>query len=346
MCVQTATLRDGTIINCRKCWQCRERKVDDWVGRCVAESKIAASSHSITLTYGQSESGSVDHLRAAILTYSDVQRMFWHLRADGYKFKYFAVGEYGSMKGRSHWHLVMFWEGEAPPHELSTTSAKRFHNKYWPHGFQHWEKPNAKSIRYVCKYLQKDIGKDERQGHLAMSKKPPLGHEYFQRLALKYVDQGLAPQTLEYKFNEIRNADRSPKKFIMSGVTAQNFLRKYVDEWDRKHGWKTMPNSELVEEYLDAEAAKLPRLSLELERMEREAAANREMEKQLDIKETEDGEAEIRRKQIFQDEYCQALKEVERAKEFWQGREERKRKHKAETARANDENRITKLRAG
>ncbi|WP_221724636.1 hypothetical protein, partial [Ochrobactrum sp. SFR4] len=64
-----------------------ETKIDDWVGRCVAENKTAIAAHSISLTYGRDENDSVDHLHAAWLTYSDVQKYFKRLRKAKYKFR-------------------------------------------------------------------------------------------------------------------------------------------------------------------------------------------------------------------------------------------------------------------
>ena len=253
MCTQPGLLPDGTEFACRKCWQCRERKIDDWVGRCIAENKTAIAAHSITLTYGRDELGEEDHFRAAWLTYSDVQKYFKRLRKDGYKFRYLVAGEYGSTKGRAHWHLLMFWENKVPPHELTTVVAKRFDNKYWPHGYQHWEKPTAASIRYVCKYIQKDIGKEERQGHLSMSKKPPLGYAYFRNLAQKYVDAGLAPQNLEYHFPEVKDKNGRPKQFHMTGTTARNFIEQYKALWLDQQGGHH-PNSTLIDEYDDKQA--------------------------------------------------------------------------------------------
>ncbi|MER9489796.1 hypothetical protein NKI50_28135 [Mesorhizobium sp. M0563] len=253
MCLNPGRLPDGTEFACRKCWQCSERRIDDWVGRCLAENKTANVGHSITLTYGRDEDGNEDHFRAAWLTYSDVQKFFKLLRRDGYKFRYLVCGEYGSEKGRAHWHLLMFWQGKVPPHELTTSrwNQKRFENKYWPHGFQHWEKPNAKSIRYVCKYIQKDIGKDERQGHISMSKKPPLGDQYFYELALKYVKAGLAPQDLTYRFPEVKDTKGKPKLFFMGGATAQNFIRYYQALWFLHQSAKHHPNSTIIEEHDD-----------------------------------------------------------------------------------------------
>lgn len=250
MCTTPSLLPDGTEVSCRKCWQCLERKIDDWVGRCIAENKTAIAAHSITLTYGRDENGNEDHYRAAWLTYSDIQKFFKRLRRDGYKFRYLVCGEYGSTKGRAHWHLLMFWTNKVPPHELTTRVAKRFENKYWPHGYQHWEKPTPASIRYVCKYIQKDIGKEEKQGHLSMSKKPPLGFLYFQNLARKYVDAGLAPQDLVYRFPEVRDKNGKPKDFHMTGTTARNFIEQYKSLWSLTQGGH-FPNSTLIEEHDD-----------------------------------------------------------------------------------------------
>ena len=74
MCKAPTVLADGTETECRLCWQCRDRKITDWVGRCIAESKTAVGSHAVTLTYGVDAYGSTDHARTAVLTYSDVQK--------------------------------------------------------------------------------------------------------------------------------------------------------------------------------------------------------------------------------------------------------------------------------
>ncbi|TIS17093.1 MAG: hypothetical protein E5X07_34615, partial [Mesorhizobium sp.] len=163
MCANPRHLPDGIEVACHKCWQCRENRINDWVGRCIAESKTARATHSITLTYGRDDAGIEDHLRAALLTYSDVQKYLKRLRKDGYPCRYFVAGEYGSEKGRAHWHLIIFWQDRVPEHELN----RRFLQKHWTHGWSHWELPSYASIRYVMKYISKDIGVAERQGHVS-----------------------------------------------------------------------------------------------------------------------------------------------------------------------------------
>lgn len=175
MCIAPNKLADGTLVACRKCWQCWERKIDDVVGRCIAESQDAKRTFSITLTYGRDEMDKADHIRAALLTYSDVQKYMKRLRESGYVVRYFAVGEYGSMKGRAHWHLITFYysnqhviearkalnaeiaagrkkgklrpipDGMVPEHEISTRGPDgkledvRFSEAHWQHGWSCWE---------------------------------------------------------------------------------------------------------------------------------------------------------------------------------------------------------------
>jgi len=248
MCISPGLLKTGQLIGCRECWQCREHKINDWVGRNIAENKTASSSNFVTLTYGHDMTyGSVDHERAAILTYSDVQKFFKRLRKAGHNCRYFCVGEYGSLKGRAHWHILIYWLGKAPQFNLDTRES----SKFWDHGFVRWEQLNSSSIRYACKYLQKDMGKLARQAHLAMSKKPPLGHEFFQRRAQQHVDQFLAPQDLLYSWPDVVDKQGRPIKFHMHGVTATNFLQAYIDRWKATHGDLHDPHSDLVEAYRD-----------------------------------------------------------------------------------------------
>ena len=251
MCIEPALLPSGTSVPCRKCWLCIENKVDDWVGRCIAESQTATATRSITLTYGRDEQGNADHMRSAVLTYSDVQKYFKLLRRHGYPCRYLAVGEYGTEKGRAHWHCIVFFQNEVPKHILADgENDQRFMERHWPHGFSYWEEVSAASIRYVCKYINKGMGADGRQGHFSLSKKPPLGHEYFQDLALRYVKQGVAPLEPYYWFPDVLGSDGRPFKFYMRGVTLDNFCRAFILQW-----WKAYnthpPISRLIEEFCD-----------------------------------------------------------------------------------------------
>lgn len=261
MCVNPMKISDVGFVACRECWQCRETKIDDWVGRNIAESKTASASHVVTLTYGQDRTtGDIDHIRAAVLTYSDVQKYLKYLRADGFPVRYFVVGEYGSMKGRAHWHIIMYWQGPVPDHVLR----ENFMEKHWPHGWSYWDKSSPEAIRYACKYLLKDAADEEQQGWGPMvSKKPPLGHEFFRQLAEQYLEQGLSPQSLFYSFPDVRRVPKAlrakthkqfreaarPVQFRMTHKTAENFLSYFIDIWREAHN-DDPPRSEVVWAYL------------------------------------------------------------------------------------------------
>lgn len=283
MCISPNTLLDGTVIACRKCWQCREQAVNDWVGRNIAESKTAVECNAVTLTYGRNEKNDVDHERAAMLTYSDVQKYLKLLRRHGFPVRYFVTGEYGSTKGRAHWHIMLYWQrpmsealkkkwfpgGTAWRNDPDT---KRWVSKswdagdipmdwniidvnHWDHGWSFWCRgADPANIRYNCKYIQKDIGDDARQGHLAMSKQPPLGALYFQTVADEYVAAGLAPQSLEYSFADVKRKRKDGTlevvPFRLKGVSGEMFLDRYMESWASMYGDKPMPKSELLDAHV------------------------------------------------------------------------------------------------
>jgi len=83
-----------------------------------------------------------------------------------------------------------------------------------------------------------------------MSKKPPLGHEYFQQRAQQYVDAGLAPQDLRYHFPDVLDGNGEPVKFMLGGVSANNFIAGFLDKWTACRKGH-VPSSELVETWQD-----------------------------------------------------------------------------------------------
>ncbi|QCS37278.1 replication initiation protein [Tortoise microvirus 79] len=254
MCIAPVRLDNGLEVACRDCWQCRANRVNDWVGRCIAESKSSVASHMVTLTYGRGEEGTPDHPHAVYLTYSDVQKFLKRLRKDKFPVRYFAVGEYGSAKGRAHWHIIMFWKQRVPEHQLD----KRIHIPYWDYGFTFWQEVSYESFRYAAKYIQKDIGAETRQAKQVvcrMSKLPPLGMPYFRELAERYVVAKMAPQDLFYYWPEVLSRTGQKVQFKLQGRSAELFLEHYAYVWRMRYPGVHMPVSELVEEYLDAQVS-------------------------------------------------------------------------------------------
>ena len=248
-------LKDGVIqeVACHQCWQCVRRRIDDWQGRCIAESLTSRAAHAVTLTYGRDRLyNAADHLKAAVLTYSDVQAFLKHLRGYGirstkkYPVRYFVCGEYGHMKGRAHWHALLFWQQNIPEIILG----KNVDHEAWPHGHTYWQMMTPETVRYVTKYVAKEVGQEARQYHLGLSTRPPLGDQYFRQLAAEYIEARLAPQDFFYSFADVRDEKNHQIRFQLQGRSRQNFLRYFVEGWTEKWG-DHAPNSDLVEAYED-----------------------------------------------------------------------------------------------
>lgn len=290
MCKCPSMLDDGTMIGCRYCSQCIGRSVDDWTGRCIAESIVAADAYFLSLTYGRDENGSEDHIRARLLTYSDIQKLMKRFRASGYIPRYFCVGEYGSAKGRAHWHVLIFWrdnadeiakriqhnalvraklkrgktlnvpDGPVPPHVNSTRDDQKRHmQEHWSLGWSTWERlgvrpeDTAAAVRYVCKYLNKDLGGEEKQALCRMSKVPLLGADWLHHKARLHVEAGIPPKDLKYEFPGVNrpNGERVPFMLRPGSAAAKLFCQSFVDQWAEAFPARAIPHSKLVEEFID-----------------------------------------------------------------------------------------------
>lgn len=249
MCVSPVELPGVGPVACHECWQCVENRINDCVGRNIAEARVSVWSRYVTLTYGRVD-GNADHPHAVVLFYSDVQKWIKLLRFHGHKVRYFVTGEFGSTFHRSHWHVLLYGQSDSmPEHPLRV---KKFEGAHWDHGFSFWDEVNFKSVRYACKYITKDIGEEERQGHLGMSKKPPIGWRWFEQLADEHARQMIAPRDFFYRFSDVRDGRTGkPEEFMMQGRTRELFLDRFVFMWRELHGSRPLPGSQILEEHLD-----------------------------------------------------------------------------------------------
>lgn len=130
------------------------------------------SSSFVTLTYADA------HLtfRSGVsqLVKSDLQKWFKRVRKAGYKFRYYAVGEYGSHTYRPHYHILVF--GHVPEKVI---------RKSWQKGLVHIGKVSSASVMYCLKYVINSRWKGYRNGRVApwstMSRKPGLGANYLSK---------------------------------------------------------------------------------------------------------------------------------------------------------------------
>lgn len=295
-----------TEVACNKCWQCRNTRMFDWVGRCIAEAESATVTRCVTLTYGdKAEISAVPNEFAAVsVVKRHVRLWIKRMRTAGYDVRYLIAAEYGPKTGRVHFHCILFFKGAAPKVPLDVRiyadtligedgcvvdrpggsgaeprsgpprgSGVTKGDPFWHHGLTYWQGFTPATAIYVCKYILKSQSVDNRLLRsertnardvvsfewATLSKKPPLGTDYFRSRAAQYVEQCLAPQDLIYTFPDVREhqSGRIRKFHLKRGsASADLFLRNYLDLWAAERGTHP-PYSELCDEYLDRMARPL-----------------------------------------------------------------------------------------
>lgn len=255
MCINPRRHPSGLRTPCHHCWQCKENRINDWVGRCIAEKETALHTVSITLTYGGGDTPQSRFLRK-----SDITAALKALRNAGHKVRFFAAGEYGAERGRAHWHIILFWYSRMPNVEFD----KNIHVFWWPHGHTYWRDGNHAGIRYVMKYINKDQHEADQLKSMGMSRKPILGHAFFDELADRYVDSGLSPQRPFYKFRDVLDKKTGkPVEFYMPPLVAERFIQLYISKVKSRHPDKHWPVSDLVDKYHDKMVGYVPPMKFE-----------------------------------------------------------------------------------
>lgn len=232
-------------VSCRQCTQCREKRVDDFVGRMLCEAHESTGTAVLTLTYRNR-----DDLAEKVLTPRHFQAFVRSLRRRDHNLKcrYFVAGEYGDQKGRAHFHAILFFSGPLPkwnrdkvhswPSEWKLDSEtwpgglRQFHCEEWPHGHVvcDWT-ADQRPFRYACKYVLKTEG---RQSWVSMSKKPPLGWRYFERLADRAIELGVLPSSLVYSAPGSRGA----KTYHLTGATRRDYLLRIYDGFRERYPFR------------------------------------------------------------------------------------------------------------
>ena len=232
---------------CRKCAECIAARRRHWIGRLLAEQETCDHVWFSTFTYG----GGYENDDAYMLDYSDVQKMFKRLRRAGFKFKYLAVGEYGGKKGRAHWHVMFFWQGDPPEVQMN----ERINWDFWEHGFSKLEHPRSKHGAAI--YLMDYMSKQNLAGaELKYSKVPQLGEDYLLEYAREHAREGLALFAAGNTFTVKKNSmnARSGKPFYYPVGTDEamyiKMLQAYVEEWAIHRPTQPIARSSHVDSYM------------------------------------------------------------------------------------------------
>lgn len=217
-------------VPCRVCPICRMRRVNDLVGRALCEASTSTWTLTLTLTYAP---GSGGYEREIFPPH--FQNFVRKLRSKS-PLRYLAVGEYGSLRGRAHFHVILFGTTDARP---NIPDKENTHIKAWPHGhvYADWSGDRS-AIRYCLKYVLKDQNElTPRRLPLwvSMSKKPPLGAAYFEARAKQFAEWGILPTSWLY---EPPGGDG--RKYNLTGVTRINYLRDIVRGLRGKVPWEQL----------------------------------------------------------------------------------------------------------
>lgn len=124
------------------------------------------------------------------------------LRKRGYKFRYFACGEYGDYSFRPHYHLALFG---FPTCAWSATRKKDYccaicHEirQCWPEGFIHLDALTAQSMAYIAGYVTKKMTSEydprlegRRPEFARMSLRPGIGYGVMHEVASTLLEYDL-----------------------------------------------------------------------------------------------------------------------------------------------------------
>ena len=170
-CFRTINSKDIVELKCGKCLECKKQKMFEMQTRIKNELKKNKDAYFLTLTY--------DEKHKKDLNKRDIQLFFKRYRKKQ-KLKYFYVGELGETTQRPHYHAIIF----APlPKDIKESAAetKKGHKQYeskeitkiWGNGLIKISKIETPLIRYITKYMLKNV--DKKEFICDWSRKPPIG---------------------------------------------------------------------------------------------------------------------------------------------------------------------------
>ena len=222
-------------VPCKKCWECKADRKNDFVGRCLAEKSVSDWCVHLTLTYRTPNDGTAPHKVVTPRHFQDFVRLL--RRSAPRNVRYIVAGEYGDMRGRAHFHAILFGKGEKPKAYVEDLDGveladlpeqERCWMDEWQHGHVYAEwLPDARAMGYVCKYANKN---DQQDIWFSMSKKPVLGWEWFKAKADRHIEAGVMPRSFNYQ----PPGGKKKTGYWITGATRREFLARIVTGLKKK----------------------------------------------------------------------------------------------------------------
>lgn len=148
-------------VACSQCYGCRLERSRIWAIRCEHEAKLHLHNQFLTLTYNDESlsTNSISHTPNTLIPQH--LKDFWkRLRKHGFKFRYYACGEYGDKTNRPHYHSICFGLELPDKRFLKRTRSGTLYtshqiDKIWGHGHVYIGNVTFESCAYVARYCLK-----------------------------------------------------------------------------------------------------------------------------------------------------------------------------------------------
>lgn len=253
MCQKPVRVRDKwglhlTTAQCRKCTECIKARKRSFTGKILAEMQTSAYTLFATFTYG----GGYDNPAAYVMQYRHFQKYLKQLRKHGFKVRYLCVGEFGTERGRVHFHAMLFFDELPYPWKLN----ERIDCPFWPYGKAQYEKPRSAqaSAAYIMDYLDKsNLSKAE----LKYSVRPMLGETYLIDWATEQARMGLPIFQNGNVYSVPGNTRADGRLFYYpierDRAAYRKVIESWITEWIRVRPSEAMPLNEELQNWIDEE---------------------------------------------------------------------------------------------
>lgn len=150
-------------VRCGQCPPCKRARVASWSFRLQQEERVSSSCFFITLTY---DTDHVPITKSGLMTLCqrDWQTFMKRLRkavGSKYKLKYYCAGEYGDLKKRPHYHVVLFnmptddFINAGKDSSGHTRWSSKVINDAWGKGIVDITTTGSGAMAYTAKYIDK-----------------------------------------------------------------------------------------------------------------------------------------------------------------------------------------------
>lgn len=171
-------------VGCGKCYACLSNRRSEWAFRLLLQQRESKSVYFTTFTYAEifdSDGCLVHDNRLGVVDKREMQLLLKRMRKILPGFKYYAIGEYGSLEGRPHYHSLFFFS-----YDVDWSSMYRAMLRSWSYGNVKLGDISNARINYILHYHVRPKVVDGRRTFQLFSK--GLGKDFIEK-NLKFYEK-------------------------------------------------------------------------------------------------------------------------------------------------------------